>query len=122
MTEVWGCLFLLFGFLCCRYPENPLLSLLSILTTATQFRASVSGCEAEHAWEPALDKAIAAAESVLQQMQLEHNSRPADSSQDGIALCGLAVAILGAISVLRKRLHSMATSDSASTVGKQILI
>lgn len=102
-----------------RYPENAYLSLLSILTTASQFRGPGKASQPTQDWMPAFQKAVAAVEVLLQCLQLEFQSKAEDLCQDGANVCQLAHAVLAAISVLRKRLHSVATGNSSGAATRE---
>lgn len=105
-----------------RYSENALLPLLSILTTASQFRGPEEASQPTKDWMPAFQKATAAVEGLLQRLQLECTSKAQDVHQCGGNVCQLAQAVLSAISVLRKRLHSVATSKlSGAVTGESFL-
>ena len=90
----------------------PLLNIHTICVLVTA-QSSVSNCE--DAWISTLDQAIAAAEDLLHQVQLAGASK-AKTHQNSVQLHGLAHAVVGAISVLRKRLHHVFISSPA---GKQ---
>ena len=94
-----------------RYSENAFVSLLSIITTASQFRGPGNASQPTQHWMPAFQKATAAVEGLLQRLQLECTCKAKDAHQDGSNVCQLAHAVLSAISVLRKRLHSVATGN-----------
>ena len=72
---------------------------------------------------PAFQKAIAAVEGLLQRLlQLECTSQAKAVHQDGGHVCQLAHAVLSAISLLRKRLHSVATGNlSEAPTGEPFL-
>ena len=104
-----------------RYSENAWLPLLSILTAASQFRGPGEASPSQD-WMPAFQKAVAAVEGLLQRLQLECTSQAKNIHQDGGNVCQLAQAVLSAISVLRKRLHSVATSKlSGVATGESFL-
>ena len=105
-----------------RYSENALLSLLSIVTTASQFRGPGKASQPTQDWMPAFQKAIAAVEGLIQRVQLECTSKANDVHQHGGSVCLLAHAVLSAISMLRKRLHSVATGHlSGAGTGESFL-
>lgn len=95
-----------------RSSENAWLSLLSILTTVSRFR--LAGTAITQDWMPAFQKGTAAVETLIQRLQLECTSKAKDVNQAGGNLCRLVHAVLAAISVLRKRLHSVATSNASA--------
>ena len=106
----------------CRCSENALLSLLSILTTASQFRGPGKASQPTQDWMPAFQKSTAAVEGLLQRLQSQCTSKTKDVHQDGTDVCQLAHAALSAISVLRKRLHSVATGNlSGAATGELFL-
>lgn len=105
-----------------RYSENAYLSLLSILTTASQFRGPGIASQPTQDWMPAFQKAIAAVEALLQRVQLECQSEAKEICQDGANMCQLAHAVLAAISLLRKRLHSVATGDSGAATRESSVV
>lgn len=103
-----------------RCSENPFLPVLRILNTASQF--TVAGNASKQDWMPAFEKGIAAVANLIQQLQLGYTSKSKNAGQGGADLCRLGHAVLAAISVLRKRLHSMATSKcSGAAPGESIM-
>lgn len=105
-----------------RYSDNALLSLLSILTTASQFTGPGKGSKPEQDWKPAFERAIAAVEGLLQRLQLVSTSKAKDARQEGGNLCHLVHAVMAAISMLRKRLHNVATGYCSGAAAGECLV
>ena len=90
-----------------------MMPLLSILTTAVHFSPSSCSSEATQHWQTELQSAITAVKDLTQQLHLACASKAKSAGQSRTELCGLACAALTAISILRKTLHTTATSRSS---------
>ena len=119
-----------FALLCCRHPENQMLALVGLQTTAALLEHNAQGKAADMAWVAHVTGAHSAMQDLLQQLHAqEHMSDPRHRAAAGSAdtdrkqagsLVQLTQAVLSAICAVRKAVQKTFLGNVGSAGEAQI--